>query len=153
MKRSIVFVLLFCLAMIFASSIATAAPAPKLTKVDIYAVTAENYDYLWKKTPASYPKSMSAYSFSGTELYLNVAYTGMPNWNLTFIKVNGTQYKHSQIFEQQFYITNGGIVVGYEVHYKIPTTYLTTSNTMTVESAGTNGGSASSVSINIKFKK
>ncbi|SMC88255.1 DUF4411 family protein [Sporomusa malonica] len=147
-------VLMVCMAVFWGSTVAMAGPAPALTKVDIYAFTAQSYNYQWKLTPASYPKSMNAYSFSGPELYMNVVYTGIPNWNLTFIKVNGTQYKHSQLFDQQFFITDrGGIVGGYEIIYKIPPTYLYASNTVTVTSRGTNGGSGDSISTNIKFIK
>lgn len=153
MKRSIVSVLLFCMAMVFAASITMAGPAPKLTAVDIYAFTAENYNHIWKLSPASYPKSMHAYSFSGPELYMRVVYTGHPNWNLTFIKANGAQYKHSQLFTRQTYITSGDMIIGYDVIYRLPAAYLSNSNTVAVNSYGTNGGSASSVTTNIIFTK
>ncbi|QDR79796.1 hypothetical protein [Sporomusa termitida] len=154
MKKSVAFVLLVCMAVFWGSTVATAGPAPALTKVDIHAFTAQSYNYQWKLTPASYPKSMNAYSFSGSELYMDVIYGGIPNWNLTFIKVNGTQYKHSQLFDHQFFITNsGGSVVGYKIIYKIPPTYLSASNTVSVTSRGTNGGSRDSIATNIKFVK
>lgn len=153
MKKSVVFVLLVCMVVCLGSTVATAGPAPALSKVDIHAFTAQSYNYQWQFTPANYPKNMNAYSFSGPALYMNVIYTGIPNWNLTFIKVNGTQYKHSQLFDKQFFITDrGGIVGGYEVVYKIPSTDLGLSNTIIVNSRGTNGGSADSISTNIKFE-
>ena len=71
----------------------------------------------------------------------------------TVFKVNGKQYRHSEIFDQQFSLTSGGVVAGFEVIYKIPTTYLTDSNNVTVNSSGTNGGSASDISTNIRFTK
>lgn len=153
MRRSIVSVLLFCMTMVCAASITMAGPAPKLTQVDIYAFTAENYNHKWKLSPASYPKSMNAYSFSGPELYMRVIYTGDPNWSLTFIKVNGAQYKHSQLFTRQTYITSGDIITGYDVVYRMPAAYLSNSNTVAVNSSGTNGGSAGSVSTNVIFIK
>lgn len=154
MKKSVVFILMVCLAVFWGSTVATAGPAPALTKVNIHAFTAQSYDYQWQFTPAGYPKSMNAYSFSGPELYMNVVYTGIPSWNLTFIKVNGTQYKHSQLFEKQFLLTDsGGIVGGFEVIYKIPPTYLGAANTIIVSSRGTNGGSADNIATNIKFVK
>ncbi len=153
MKRSITFLLLFCMAMVFTSSVAMAGTAPRLTNVKIDAFTASNYGYQWKLTPASYPKNMSAYSFSGTELYMDVVYTGYPNWNLTFIKVNGSQYTHSQLFYSQYNITSGGVIAGYEVLYKIPASYLNSSNNITVQSYGTNGGSASDASTYVNFAK
>lgn len=154
MKKSVVFVLLVCIIIFGGSTVVTAGPAPALIKVDIHAFTAQSYNYQWQLTPTYYPKSMNAYSFSGPELYMDVIYTGIPNWNLTFIKVNGTQYKHSQLFDKQFFITDrGGIVGGYEVVYKIPPTYLGVSNTIIVTSSGTNGGAADSISTNIKFVK
>jgi hypothetical protein len=151
MKNSVAFTLLVCITIFLGSTVAMAGPAPALAKVDIYAFTAQNYNFQWKLAPAGYPKSMNAYSFSGPELYMNVVYTGYPNWNLTFIKVNGTQYGHSEIFDQQFYITSGSAIVGYEVIYKIPSAKLSSSNTISVSSRGANGGSGSSVSTNIKF--
>lgn len=142
MKKSIVFILLVCMAVFLGSTTAMAGPAPTLTKVNIHAFTAQSYNYQWQFTPANYPRSMNSYSFSGPELYMSVIYTGIPNWNLTFIKVNGTQYKHSQLYEKQIFITDrGGIVGGYEIVYKIPPTYLGASNTIIVTSRGTNGGS------------
>lgn len=165
MKRSMMFVLVLCMAMVLVSSVALAAPgpaaepakalgpAPALTDVNIVAFTAENYDYNWQYTPTSFPKSMSAYSFSGPELYMSVIYTGYPNWNLTFIKVNGTQYTHSQLYYAQYPITSGGIVTGYEILYSIPAADLSASNTISVSSSGTNGGSDSDSSTNIKFTR
>lgn len=153
MKRSMVFVLVLCMAMVFISSVALAAPAPALTDVNIVAFRAENYNSQWQYTPASYPKSMSAYSFSGSELYMSVIYKGYPNWNLTFIKVNGTQYTHNQLCYSQYPFTNGGIVNGYKIVYSIPASDLSPSNTISVSSQGTNGGSDSDVSTNIKFTK
>ncbi|WP_371377144.1 hypothetical protein [Sporomusa aerivorans] len=154
MKKSVVFVLIVCMTVLLGSTVAMAGPAPALTKVDIHAFTAQNYNYQWQFTPDNYPKSMNGFAFSGPELYMNVIYTGMPNWNLTFIKVNGKQYKHSQLFEKQFFITDiGGIVGGYEIVYKIPPTYLGNSNTITVTSRGTNSGAADNIATNIKFVK
>ncbi len=154
MKKSVVFVLMVCMTIFLVSTVAMAGPAPALTKVDIHAFTAQSYNYQWQFTPTSYPKSMSGYSFSGPELYMDVIYTGIPNWNHTFIKVNGIQYKHSQLFDKQFFITDrGGFVGGYEVVYKIPPTYLGASNTIIVTSSGTNGGAGESIATNIKFVK
>ncbi|CVK20918.1 MULTISPECIES: hypothetical protein [Sporomusa] len=154
MKKSVVFLLLVCMAVFLSSAVAMAGPAPALTKVDIHAFTAQSCNYQWQFTPANYPRSMHDYSFSGPELYMSVIYTGIPNWNLTFIKVNGTQYKHSQLFEKQFFITDSGRMVGgYEIVYKIPSTYLGVSNTIIVTSRGTNGGSGDNVATNIKFVK
>lgn len=154
MKKSIVFVLMVCMAIFWGSTVATAGPAPALTKVDIHAFTAQSYNYQWQFTPTGYPRSMNGYSFSGPELYMDVIYTGIPSWNLTFIQVNGTQYKHSELFDKRFFITDrGGFVGGYEVVYKIPPTYLGASNTIIVTSSGTNGGSADSISTNIKYVK
>ena len=96
MKKSIVFVLLLCVTMILTSSVALAGPAAPLSKVNINTFTAENYKNQWQFTPNGYPKN---YSFSGPELYMDVVYTGIPSWNYTFIKINGTQYKHSQLFD------------------------------------------------------
>ena len=153
-KKSIVFILLVCVAVLWGSIPAIAGPAPALTKVDIQAFTAQNYNYQWKTTPAGYPKSMSDYSFSGPELYMTVIYAGIPNWDLTFLKVNGTQYKHSQLLDQQFFITDSGrMVAGYKIIYKIPPTYLAAVNTVTVTSRGTNGGTRDGLSTNIKFVK
>ncbi|EGO61854.1 DUF4879 domain-containing protein [Acetonema longum] len=153
MKKSIVFLLLVFMVMVSVSPLATAGPAPALTKVDIAAFTAENYSNQWQKTPTSYPKSMSGYSFSGPVLYMAVVYTGYPNWNLTFIKINGNQFRHSEIPSERVNLVSGGVIVGYEVHYKIPKAQLSSSNTISVNSSGTNGGSGSSVSTNIKFVK
>jgi hypothetical protein len=153
MKKSIVFVLLLCMAMVLTSSVALAGLAPALSKVNINALTAENYNNQWQFTPTGYPKNMTGYSFSGPELYMDVVYTGIPSWNYTFIKINGSQYKHSQLFDQQFFITDGGIIVGYEIVYKIPSTYLSGSNNITVTSSGTNDGSGSDLSTYIKFVK
>lgn len=154
MKKSIIFVLMVFMTIFFGSSVATAGPAPALTKVDIHGFTAQSYNYQWQLTPAGSSKNMHGYSFSGPELYLDVIYSGIPNWNLTFIKINGTQYKHSQLFDQQFLITDrGGIVGGYEVIYKIPPTYLGASNTIIVTSSGINRGSGGSIATNITFVK
>lgn len=154
MKKSIVFVLLLCVTMILTSSVALAGPAPALSKVNINAFTAENYNNQWKFTPNGYPKNMTSYSFSGSELYMDVVYTGIPSWNYTFIKINGSQYKHSQLFDQQFFITDsGGIIIGFEIIYKISPTYLSGSNNITITSSGTSGGSGSDISTYIKFVK
>ena len=154
MKKFVVFLLLVCMTVFLGSTVAMAGPAPALTKVDIRAFTAESCNYQWQFTPANYPRSMHDYSFSGPELYMSVIYTGVPNRNLTFIKINGTQYKHSQLFQQQFLITDsGGIVGGYEMIYKIPPTHLGVSNTIVVTSRGTNGGSNDDIATNIKFVK
>lgn len=112
MKKSFTFVLLLCIVMVFGSSVAMGAP---LTKVDINAFTAQNYQYQWQPTPTYYPKSMYNYSFSGPELYMDVVYTGDFSNSLTFITVNGTQYTHSQLFYRQYYITSNGVISGYEV--------------------------------------
>jgi len=154
MKKSIVFMLFLCVTMILTSSVTLAGPAAPLSKVNINAFTAENYKNQWQFTPNGYPKNMTGYSFSGPELYMNVVYTGIPSWNYTFIKINGTQYKHSQLFDQQFLITDsGGIIIGFEIIYKIPPTYLSGSNNITITSSGTNGGSGSDISTYIKFVK
>lgn len=154
MRKSAVFVLLVCIAVVWGNAVALAGPAAALTKVDIHAFTAQNYDYQWQFTPLGYPKSMNRYSFSGSELYMSVVYSGIPNWTLTFITVNGTQYRHSELFDKQFFITDSGrIVGGYEIVYKIPSAKLNSVNTITVTSRGTTGGSGDSISTNIKFVK
>lgn len=154
MKKSVVFLMLVCLAVFCGYTVAMAGPAPALTKVDIHAFTAQSYNNQWQLAPAGFLKSMNGYEFSGAELYMNVKYTGIPNWNLTFIKVNGTQYKHSQLFDRQFFITNsGGKVIGYELIYKIPAAYLQAANTVAVTARGTNGGASDSLATNIKFVK
>lgn len=144
--------LVFCIVMVLAS-MTMAAPAPRLTKINISAFTAQNYNYKWKPAPDSYPKSMSAYSFSGSDLHMDVVYTGYPDWNFTYIKINGTQLTHSEIVDQQLYITNRGVIVGFEVIYKIPPAYLGGSNTITINASGANGGSASNIATNIRFAK
>ena len=158
-KRSILFALVLCLTIVFVSSVALAgpvksavAPAQALSDVNIAAFTAQNYNYEWKLTPPSYPKSMSAYSFSGPELYMSVFYTGYSSWNLTFIRVNGNHFNHSQLFYAQYPIVSGGVIVGYEILYSIPAAQLSSSNTVTVTSTGTSGGGTySDLSTNIYF--
>ncbi len=153
MKKSIVFVLLLCLTMAFVSSVASADPAPPLSDVKIRAFKAENYDDKWKHTPPSYPKNMSAYSFSGPALDMSVIYTGYPDWTLTFIKIGGSRYTHRELLYELRYIYSGGIVTGCEVYYRIPAAKLNASNTISVTSMGSNGGSADDVSTNIRFVK
>lgn len=152
MKKLILLVLM-SLSVAFFTSAVLAGPAPPLSDVNIQAFTAQNYGYQWKFTPPSYPKSMLNYSFSGPELYMSVIYMGYPNWNLTFVKVGGNQHTHNALFDSQHQITSGGIVIGYEIIYKIPAARLNSSNTISVSSVGTNGGSRDDVSTNIIFIK
>lgn len=146
-------ILVCALSILLIAAAAAAGPAPRLTKVQISAFTAQNYNYSWKSAPGGYPKSMNAYSFAGPELYMKVVYSGYPNWNTTFIQISGSQYTHAELFDQQRYMTNRGVIAGFEIVYKIPPAYLGSSNHITINSSGTNGGSASDVSTNVRFKE
>lgn len=117
----------------------------------MYGVNAPNYGSQWIQ-PNGYAMS-SNYTFTGQYILVNVLFYGYPNDNLTYLVINGSKHMAKNFLFNNTSFPSRGIVQGYEKHYKIPASYLSSTNYIQVQSTGLNGGSQNGTITNIKFKK
>lgn len=97
MKRQSVILLAFfmlILGMSFGSRNCEAAAAPPLTRADVFMIGSENTRMTL--VPSAYPHNINK-SFYGENIFLRLKYTGYPNWNSIFVKINGKSVKWQNI--------------------------------------------------------
>lgn len=149
-KKISLLVLVFCFALVAPFAQVNAAPASALTEVRMLGVKAPNYAG-WVM-PNGYAID-SKYTFRGAYLEVSVRYTGYPNDNTTYLIINGSRYMAKKFWYEEQSFPSRGIVRGFEKHYRIPASYLSSTNYIQVSSTGLNGGSANGTITNIKFSK
>lgn len=95
---------------------AEAAAAPPLTSVSAFMIGSEGTPLTF--VPSAYPHNVDKV-FVGENILLRLKYSGYPNWNAVFIKVNGQRVKWQEL--SRVPIQNPA--VGYFHNIAIPFSY------------------------------
>lgn len=73
---------------------AEAAAAPPLTRVSAFMIGSEGTPLTF--VPSAYPHNVDK-TFVGENILLRLKYSGYPNWNTVFVKVNGQRVKWQEL--------------------------------------------------------
>ncbi|WP_121641020.1 MULTISPECIES: DUF4879 domain-containing protein [Virgibacillus] len=122
---ALVLVLSFVIMPIFMDGSADAAPAPRLTKVRIVAVTSDGNDYVWENIAPNQLKAEKP--LKGEMLHLKVLFMGYPK---TYLARSGgvNIYPHMKRYDTDYIEGRDRLIYGYYYYLKVPMSKLPTNS-------------------------
>ena len=107
----------FVVAPIFVKDSASAATAPRLTKVRVVAITSDGNNFVWENIPANSLKASNP--LKGDTLYLKVLFMGYPNGYLA--SSGGVNiYPHVTRYDTDYIEGPDRLVYGFYYYLKVP---------------------------------